>query len=98
MYVTLVKYLGCRFHGWKRPKINSYASGCKPCTKVSNPCYINEVLVCRSTVEFKACVKLMLTAVYVNLSVIFYRAGLGSMVSEDLKIPNRFVGLSEFIM
>ena len=24
-----------------------------------------------------------------------YRAGLGSMVAEDMKIPNRFVGLSK---
>ena len=30
-----------------------------------------------------------------NFFIVVFRAGLGSMVSEDVRIPNRFVGLSE---
>lgn len=30
--------------------------------------------------------------------LVCYRAGLGSMVAEDLKIPNRFVGLSKWVV
>lgn len=30
--------------------------------------------------------------------LVCYRAGLGSMVAEDMKIPNRFVGLSKWVV
>ena len=39
-------HLGCSLHGWKRPKINSYASCCKPCTKVLNYRVINPIHIC----------------------------------------------------